>query len=268
VRDQLYDELAAERAYASFYDLANDLANDAYDARDDLASVAESYGLELQTIDGLTRGGRLDDFANATPIVQAAFDDDAIATGENSDLLELTEDTVAVIRVREHHPSEQRPLDEVADEIRSILEQEAAAELAREAATAYFEALDAGSDEVLATAQSLAEEQGAAWNEAQWIERDSTAVPSSIVSLVFAQQTPEAGVPAILRTGLTGGDQAVVFFTAAEPGRPEDVVAVDREQRQQEIRNIAAQIEVNAYATTVRAEARVRVPDEILDPQI
>jgi len=267
VRDQLYDELAAERAYASFYDLANDLANDAYDARDNLASVAESYGLELQTIEGLTRGGQPDEFANATPIVQAAFDDVAITTGENSDLIELTEDRVAVIRVREHHPPEQRPLDEVADEIRSILEQEAAAELAREAAAAYFEALEAEAGDVLLAARSLAEEQGAVWNEAQWIERDSVAVPASIVSLVFSQQQPESTTPAILRTGLSGGDQAVVLFTAAEPGRPEDVVAVDREARQEQLRNIAAQIEVNAYAVDARVESRVRVPDEILDPQ-
>jgi peptidyl-prolyl cis-trans isomerase D len=265
VRDQLYEQLAAERAYALFYDQANDLANDAYDARNELRSIADAYGLELQTIDGLTRGGQAGELA--TPILAAAFDPDLIATGENSDQIVLDEDNVAVIRVREHRPPEPRPLEEVADEIRSILEQEAAADLANEAATAYFDALDATGDDVLAAAESLAAEHGASWNPPQWIERFSAAVPASIVSLVFSQQKPEGGTPGILRTGVGGGDQAVVFFTAVEAGLPEDVVVAEREDLQQQLTEIAVESEVNAYAAGARADASVRVPDEILDPQ-
>lgn len=269
VRDQLQEELASDAAYSEFYDLANDLANDAYDAVDDLSSVAESYGLELETIEGLSRSGNTDRFVDPAPIVDAAFSDDAIATGENSELIQLTDERVAIIRVTGHNPPEPEPLEDVADEIRSILEREAAQVLAAEAAEAYSAALDADeSGDLLAAAQSLAAEHGATWNPLAWIERDSTNVAASIVRVVFSQPPPEPGEPSVLRTGLSGGDEAVVLLNRVEPGRPEDISVTEREQQQEQLRQIAAGNEINAFATDARAEASIRVPDQILDPDL
>lgn len=269
VRDQLQEELASDAAYTEFYDRANDLANDAYDAFDNLSSVAESHGLELETIEGLSRSGDTDRFVDPSPIIDVAFSDDAIATGENSELIQLTDDRVAVIRVTGHNPPEPEPLEDVADEIRSILESEAARVLAAEAAEAYLAALSADdSGDRLAAAQSLAAEHGATWNPLTWIQRDSSAVPSSIVRVVFSQPPPEAGEPAVLRTGLTGGDEAVVLLNRVEPGRPEDIPVAEREQQQEQLRQLAAANEINAFATDARATASIRVPDRILDPDL
>ena len=268
VRDQLREELAADAAYSTFYDRANDLANDAYDARNELQGVAEAYGLELQTIDGLTRSANTGRFENPAPVLAYAFDDVAIATGENSDLIELSDERVAVIRVALHRPPEPRLLEDIAEDIRAILAQQNAADLAREAATRYYDALQGDdSGDLLAYAASTSAENGATWNGSVWVERDSTDVPAAIVSLAFAQSRPVPGSPLILRAPTGDGDEAIVLLSAVEAGVPDDISVAEREQGQEDLRTLAAEFEFNSYATDARQRTTVRVPDEILDPQ-
>ena len=268
VRDQLRDELASDRAYSDFFDRANDMANDAYDARDDLAGVAEAYGLELAVIEGLTPMSGAERFVDAAPVIAFAFDDEAIATGENSDLIELTEDRVAVMRVADHHPPTAKPLTEVSEDIRSILSRAAAGDLAAEAATAYQLALEADdSDDALARAETLAPEHGAIWNASEWVTRDTTIVPAAIVSLVFFQPGTSDDAPQVLLTPTANGDQAVVLLTRVEAGVADDIPVVEREQWQQQLRESMAGVEMNAYATESLRLSDVRVPDEILDPE-
>jgi len=267
VRDGLRDELASERAYADFYEIGNELGLAAYDAIDDLASVAQEFGLMLETIEGLTRGGGSTRFVDPAPVIAAAFDDEAIAAGESSDLIELGEDSVAVLRVTAHHPPEQQPLEDVIDEIRDILARELAAELAAEAATAFMDELDtAALAEGTLDPLILAETHGGSWNEPAWIERDTAGVPAAIRSLVFAQPKPAAA--AVLRTATSGGDEAVVLFSAVEPGVPEDIADAEREQGRQELVTQMTNAEVNAYAADARRRASVRVPDTVLNPDL
>lgn len=268
IRDELQTELAEEEAYSTFIDQANELANDAYDARDNLSSVAESYGLELQTIVGMTRTADTGRFPDPAPIIAAAFDDRAIATGENSDLIELTDERVAVLRVAAHNLPEARPLEEVTDEIRSILVRERAEELAAEAASRYFDALNADeSGDPLAIAEAIAAENGATWNAPVWAERSSATVPAAIVNRVFSQPRPAGDTPYILRTTLGNGDEAVVVFTRVAAGLPEDIPVAEREQGQAELKELAASEEFNTYAADALQRATVRIPDAVLEPQ-
>ncbi|HEY5666453.1 MAG TPA: SurA N-terminal domain-containing protein [Gammaproteobacteria bacterium] len=268
IRDQIQDELASEAAYTVFYEQANDLANDAYDARDDLASVAEAFGLELETIERLTRSGNTDRFVDPTPVIALAFDETAIATQENSDLIELSDERVAIIRVSAHYLPEPRPFEDVAEEIRSILAREAAERLAAEAATAYLDALNADeSGDLLAVAEALAAEHGATWNAPRWIDRNTTDAPAAVAAMIYAQPKTALEQPEILRTAAGNGDEAVALFIRAEPGYPEDIPVADRELGQQDLAQSTAAMEINAYAAAARGEANVRVPDEVLEPQ-
>jgi peptidyl-prolyl cis-trans isomerase D len=270
VRDQLRQELASDRAYSGFYDRANDLANDAYDARDNLQTVAETFGLELQTVERLTRSGSTDLFIDPTPIVAVAFDDEAIASGENSDLIELSDERVAVIRVAAHYLPEPEPLEAVADEIRELLVREAAEDRAGEAATAFFDALsEVPEADKLAEAEALAAEHGGSWTAPTFVGRDSTLAPPSVISLAFAQPRPADGDRmSLLRAFVGNGDEAVVVLTRAQAGLPEDVAPAEREQRQAEFAELSSTFEMNAYAADARARASVRVPEEVLDPQL
>ncbi|HEX6994557.1 MAG TPA: SurA N-terminal domain-containing protein [Gammaproteobacteria bacterium] len=141
VRDQLADEYRNERADDLFYDQANRLADVAFEEYDNLERVASMLGLPLKRLDAFPRSGDPEAFPNSAPVVDAVFGLDAVEVGVNSDLIELAEDHVVVVRVVERFPPEQRPLEEVADGIRETLRRERAEELAAEAADAFAAAL-------------------------------------------------------------------------------------------------------------------------------
>src|SRR5690606_20825567 len=118
-----------------------ELADRAFDAYDTLEPVATGLDLELKTIDRFPRSGDPAAFPNNAPIVDAVFNSDQTEGGVNSPLLELSEEHVAVVRVRERFPPEQRPLEEVSDDIRETLRRERASALAAESAGAFRAAL-------------------------------------------------------------------------------------------------------------------------------
>jgi peptidyl-prolyl cis-trans isomerase D len=123
VRDDLLSQLRTQRAEDGFYEIANTLGDRAFYAEGDLAEIAAELMLPLVTVDGFGRTGDREMFENSELIVQAAFSDPVLREGRNSDLIELSEGDVMVLRVIEHNLSEQQPLEEVrdliADELRN-----------------------------------------------------------------------------------------------------------------------------------------------------
>lgn len=269
VRDELRNELATEKAAADFYDRATELAEVAFDAGSDLAGLASEFGLTLETMSGLTRSSAVDRFVDPVPFLEAAFDENNLASGNVSDLIELSDTSVAVLRVAAHRPQALRPLEEVTAEIRDTLIRESAAELAADAAAAFMTAVDpaaiaAGTQDP----EALAVAQGATWIDRISIERGSAAAPAPVMSTVFAQPRPAAGSVGVARAPLDNGDEAVVLIYSAVPGVPDDIPVADRDQGQEQLAGQAAQAEINAFGSGARENARIRVPDQVLNPDL
>ena len=269
-RDRIRGVLAEEEAYSEFYRLIDELNDAAYDAIDDLAAVAEALGLELQQAQRMTRSDASRYFQNSSSVTSIAFDDDAIVTGENSELIEFGQDIVGVIRVAAHHPPAAESLEAVSDEIRDLLRFEAAGDLAGEAAAAFTEALDV--EAVVAQTQdpvALAEEHGGSWNEATWVERNVLGnVPSAILNRVLSESRPPVGTVPVFSVPIGSYDEAVVLMLDVEPGIPANIPTEEREAGQEELALQAGQIEFNAYARDARQRATVQVPDSVLNPDL
>lgn len=270
LRDQLREELAEDEAYTILYNRENDFANAAYAARNELASVAERFGLELQTVNGLTQSGAgAEILTNAAAVIEAAFDAGAIASGENSDVIELDDESVAIIRVVGHHLPEQRPLDDVRTDILSILSLEQARDLADEAATAFFDMFDPATlAETPGSAAELAEMLGGRWQAPIWVDRRSLGVPPAIAQLAFSRSRTEVDGTDVLRTSVGSDDEAIVVLSGVRPGVPDDISVSEREQGQEELMTRYGEIEVNAFALNARDNATVRVPEEVIDPDL
>ncbi|MDX1562107.1 MAG: SurA N-terminal domain-containing protein [Gammaproteobacteria bacterium] len=264
VREQLRAELASNEAYTVFVERAYELENLAYEAQNELASVAEALGVEVTRIDRVTRSGEtLIAFDNPLPIIDYVFSADAMTTGENSDMIELSDERVVVARVATHYPPEQEPLEAVAEEIRARLALDAAEELASAAANEF--ATTAGDD--VEQAAELAATLGGTWNERRWTRRVNETLPQELLSLAFGQTKPAEGQVVTLQTPLGTGDFAVLMLLGVEPGVPEEVPSQERESGQQDLRQFYAELETNLYAAEVRARADVRIPDAVLEPQ-
>ena len=267
VRDQMRDEIATEQAANTFYDTANDLANAAFQAGNDLASVAERFNLPLETMAGLTRTGGRERFANPQPFIAAAFSDEAIASGENSDLIEIDENTVAVLRVVQHHLPQPIPIEDVTDQIRAALVLDMATEKAVDASGAFLDSLDpAAVADGSQDPAMLAEAAGATWTDRFWVDRGTQTLPQAVLSAVISQARPAEGSVQLMRTPLGNGDQSVVILYQVQPGVPEDIPTAQRENDQQNYRMLISETELNGYLSEARQAAKVRIPDEVLNP--
>src|SRR5690606_10674415 len=216
VRDELLTELRNERADDIYFERANRLGDLAFDEYDSLERVAEQLGLAVKRIERFPRSGDRSPFPNSAPVVDVVFGFEPLDIGINSELIELSDEHVVVVRVVDRFEPERRPLEEVADEIRETLERERAEQLADEAAAAFAAALpetltaeflgastdasdssathdaDAAAEEADGDAQSddspaarLAAEHGGMWHGPVKILRSDANVPSEIVAAAF-----------------------------------------------------------------------------------
>jgi peptidyl-prolyl cis-trans isomerase D len=263
VREELLAETRTRRAENDFYDLANRLGDAAFDAYDELASVAQSMDLPLKNAAGFPRTGDNALFTNSAAVVQAAFAEEIVDSGRNSALIELADDHVLVLRVVEHHLPATRPLDEVREQIREDLVRQRAEELAEEAARGFLAEVAAGGD-----AAELAAARGAEWHPATWVERTDASVPTEVLAAAFG--IPRAAVTGPQRelVALSSGGQAVIVVTGVQLGEPASMTQDERDQRQRQLADQAARAELTGYAGNVRRNAVVRIPDDVLEPPI
>jgi len=138
VREELEVEYRTVRAEELFFEAAQEMDALAFDAFDELTSVAADMELTLQSHAGLTRSGTSSPFPVADPAVQAAFSSEVLELGENSRLIEILDDHVAVLRVSAHHPPAEQPLEDVRAEIEAELARTAAESLADSAAADFL----------------------------------------------------------------------------------------------------------------------------------
>jgi len=262
VRDDLLSQLRTQKAEDAFYELANTLADRAFYADGDLATIAAELMLPLVSVDGFSRTGDPEMFDNSAAVVQAAFSDPVLREGRNSELIELTDDDVIVLHVIEHHPAEQQPLEAVREQIADELRFAQADELARAAAAAFLSEAPAAED-----LSELAQMHGGVWQGRRWLQRNDSLAPQQVVARAFSLAPPQQpGTPAWDSVVLATGGEAAIALYRVEAGIPETIPREERDAQQLQLGQQAGIAELSAYAEELRAQARVVVPPETLDP--
>jgi len=123
VRAELEAEYRSEQAQSQFYEKSQSLADDAFAALTELESVAQKYGLALETVAVFTREGG-GPFDGNRKVIDAVFSDEVLQERQNSPAINVTDDEVAVFRVTDYKPAAPRPLDEVRGEIEVALREQ------------------------------------------------------------------------------------------------------------------------------------------------
>jgi peptidyl-prolyl cis-trans isomerase D len=228
VKDSIKQDIQKERAEQQYYDMAEQLANLTYEHPETLQLAAEQLGLPVKTSDYFSRNGGAGIAANPK-VTAAAFDEEVLARGHNSETLELARNHMVVLRLNDHQPAMLRPLEEVRAGIVTALETDKATTQAKELSQAVLERIRAGEQPT-----ELAEALGIEWSDKQTIGRDSPEVARPISSAVFAMPHPAENKPASRQLALPSGDQAVVLLYAVENGDP--AAADDKARRQARVK--------------------------------
>ncbi len=255
VRDEIEAELLRERVGGELAERREELANRAFEQPDSLEPAAEALGLTVQASDWIPRGGGEEGLARFPEVVDAAFGEEVLEQGYNSDLLELGEERFAVVRVAERRPPAPRPLAAVADQIREELRDQRAAERARERAEALREAVAEGEGLEEAVSGSAAAEL----HTAEQVRRRDQGPPEPVLRAAFEMAPDEVRV-----AELRDGSAALVRLEGIEPGDWEALSAQEQEQLRRQVRAMAGRSELQSLIRALRADAEVRIHEERL----
>ncbi len=258
VRAELEPEYRRDQAQSLFYEKSQQLADESFAALSELDSAAKKLGMTVQTAEGFTRqgGGVL---GNDRKLIDAAFSNEVLQERQNSQPVQVGEDSVVVLRVTDHQPPQQRPLTDVQDEIVARLREDKARTAATDAANALAKRINAG--EPLASA---AVPLGVTPSVVQAVNRQgpmaegaAPMVPELLKGIFQAPRPAGEGKVSAGVATLASGDPAVFVISAARVGTPEALGPGLAEQAQ----NLATQnaaVEFDAYVGELRRTAKIK----------
>ena len=223
MRPTLEQRLRDASAQTRFDALSVDLETLAYEAPD-LAEPANALGLEIQSAGPFSRDGGEGDFA-VPAVIEAAFSDDVLANGYNSQLLEPSDGVLLVLRVVAHEPERILDFEEVVGRVRDDYVLQASRTRAEADARAVVERLAEGG-----SVSGVAAEYEREWEQWDGLTRSDRGAPASVVQAAFAAERPEEGARTVVDATLAAGGVAVVTITAVRPGDYAALTEVEQEQ--------------------------------------
>lgn len=253
-----YEEVAARierEAKSAEVDLIyaarlEDLSNLAFETGD-LQTISTELGLAVRESGPFGREGGAGLFADPG-LAAAAWSDEVLLEGANSDAIEVNDAQTVVLRVRRFAEASVRPLEEARAEIavllRARMERDAARELGRRvlAAAEAGEGLDA-----------LLEEHGLEWVEADETGRTAFAVNREIVERAFGMPVPQDG-PELADITLANGAFVVIELNRVNPGDFSAMSETERETMLASMRADLGNSDFQAYMANLREKADIR----------
>ncbi len=256
VRDILEREYREQQAEEMYYDMADRLSDLTYESPDTLEVAAQALGLTIKTSDFFSRDQGTG-IASDPKVRAAAFSQDVLEAGNNSEPITIGQNHLVVLRVQDHRPASHRPLAEVRADIEQILRLQRARDKAAAAGQSIQKRLQAGE-----SAKALAKEAGVEWHEPGFIDRQAkAALPPAVVHTAFTLPHP-GDKPVVKGTPLASGDYAVVALYEVKDGDPSAVAEAERKRwRDQAQRNIG-RMESDATLESIKQRSEIEIRQE------
>ena len=214
VKVAIMKELQYQQASKVFFDDADQMSNLSYETPDSLEPVAEALGLKVKASDLITRRGGAGVFANAK-VLSAAFSDDVLKQGRNSEVLELSDTQLIVLRVKQHKAASVLPLVKVRLRIKNSLLRQQANKKAQDVTSDILTRVQ-NNESIVSIKKRYSEVE---WNKTGWITRkaeNKSTLPEALRKHAFAMPKPQLESMSWDKVSLAGGDQAVVALLKIE----------------------------------------------------
>ena len=249
-RDRIERELTNSEVERLYSERLQDLANLAFETGD-LLTIEEQLALDIRETEPTPRSGGTGIFSNLD-LVNAAYSDEVLLDGNNSDVVELSDSQSAVVRALTYREASILPLEEVEAEIAVILRTEMERNSVQEL----------GSELVSTLEENLPIDELLAENDLQWIdelevERNSFAVNREIVNEVFSLRAPDSE---LYRSNITlsNGTFVLIELTQVNEG---SVDAIPEEQVTTLIESVKTDLGNNdfqAYMSSLRESSDIK----------
>ena len=206
VRQELLHQLALELLPVRIEEL-KDLSYNA----DSLESVANRLGVPLKVSEPFGRREGAGISSNPV-VVQAAFSQPVLDDGLASEVLELADDHVLVLKLKERIPETLQPLADVRDQIETILKAQYASRELQQRGEALAERARAGE-----SIEDIAKQEALEWQVSLDTKRFSGNQVSQIRDRVFDMSEP-GSKPVIDNLIMNNGDYVLVSLVKVQEG--------------------------------------------------
>ncbi len=258
VKEEIKEKLAMEQKLDQYYELQTEVTDLAFEVADSLAEAAEAAGVEVKSTALFSRNNAPAP-VNNPKVLTAAFSAELLEDGVNSELIELGNEHIIFVRVKEHVAAAVKPLEEVSASITTTLTNEKAGELAKEKADALYEKVTAG--ESLAT---LAEAEGLTVAPATGMTRKGFTPSYEVVQATFKLAKP-TDKPVTKLVTLNNGDASIIALNKVydAPEKALDEQAKQSIARQQIGKSFTAFVEALKANADINSAAVAPVESEL-----
>ena len=222
VRDSIERELKSAEVDLLFAERIEDLSNLAFETGD-LLTISENLNLEIQSVSSVSQANGSGLFANSA-VLDAAFSDEVILDGNNSDVIEIGDSQAIVLRLSHYNESTLLPLEEAAAEISVILRTEKEREAVAELGELLLAARENGAD-----IDSLLQENELEWIDAKGVDRNAFTVNREILEHVFSMPKPESSA-SVSNIVLPNGTYVLIELNEVAVGELSSIPETDRER--------------------------------------
>jgi len=245
-----------EEAGKVFYEYAERLGDLAYDDPDSLEPASETLGIAIKKSDWMSRDGGKGVLA-AGSVTGAAFSEDVLVQGHNSELIELGAEHVLTLRVVEHEEANTRPMETVREEIITILKEREAAKRTKQTGEELLAKLQSGG-----TMAQIASDIGVEMHNAGNVRRNDKDLSRQILGELFTLPHPVDGNTVYGGAALDYGDYAVLALHKVTPGSPDDMADGEAKLQKEAMLRDRGQSSFNRLVETMRADAEIISPDQ------
>ena len=130
VKSDIRESLLLDKATEAYFEDQNLMAEIAFEVPDTLEDVANAVDATVQETALFSRN-MAPTALDHPAVLEAAFSSELIEEGVNSDIIEIDDETVVVVRVVEHEPQRTQSLEEVREGIVASLQDQKAQEAAQ-----------------------------------------------------------------------------------------------------------------------------------------
>ncbi len=256
VRSDVEREYRQRQVERMWIEQSDRLVTLAYENPTSLEPAAAALDLDIQTSDWIT-AAQGSGIAVDPKVRAVAFSNEILAQNRNSEVIDLGSGREVVIRIAEHEPSRSRPIEDVKDSIRNILEKQ---QLRAAAVAAGERALESAREGQ--ALETLAGELNAAISSPGAISRQTTDIPRQILDAAFRMDRPSDGKPVYSGLQLDDGDYVVLELASVEAGNGDASASLS--DAVESAAAAYAQRQIDALLSTLQARAKIEVFDEHL----
>ena len=199
-----------------------------------LATAAEQLGVPVSISQPFSRDEGEGLFVESS-LRNAAFSEDVLIDGNNSDVIELSGSRFVAMAVKERLPEGIKPLAEVRDGIEAQLASEAKDRAMTTLVDEVNASLSAGE-----TLESVSSAKGYEWRVELAATRQNVNLPSAVLQSAFSKRSTDTETVSAVR--LDDESYALVQLARTQAGREDTMVGVERDALLREVSDVSASL--------------------------